>query len=259
MARFVLVHGAFSGAWIWGPLTDRLKAGGHEVAAFDLPGLGDDKTPAGEVTLDRCAARLCEVLATGSEPAIVVGNSMGGVIATQAAARCPEQVAALVYATAFLPKDGQSLLDLTKLPEGAGDQVQANITIGGDPPIATMPDSASRDALYGSCSDQVAAWAIAQHRPQPIGPFVAPVSIPARALDGINRYFVVCTRDQAIPLPLQRRMIAENACDDVVELDTDHTPHLSMPKKLAGALHRFALHSSASGSKARGATQRANG
>jgi pimeloyl-ACP methyl ester carboxylesterase len=259
MARFVLVHGAFSGAWIWAPLTDDLRAAGHTVDAFDLPGLGDDQTPAGEVTLDRCAARLCEVLATGSEPAIVVGNSMGGVIATQAAARCPEQVAALVYATAFLPKDGQSLLDLTKLPEGAGDQVQANITIGGDPPIATMPDAASRDALYGSCSDQVAAWAIAQHRPQPIGPFVAPVSIPARALDGINRYFVVCTRDQAIPLPLQRRMIAENACDDVVELDTDHTPHLSMPKKLAGALHRFALHSSASGSKARGATQRVNG
>jgi pimeloyl-ACP methyl ester carboxylesterase len=145
MARFVLVHGAFSGAWIWGPLTNHLRAASHAVAAFDLPGLGDDNTPASEVTLDRCVARLCEVLASAdSEPAIVVGNSMGGVIATQAAARCPEQVAALVYATAFLPKDGQSLLDLTKLPEGAGDQVQANIIIEGDPPVATMPAAASR-------------------------------------------------------------------------------------------------------------------
>ena len=170
MARFVLVHGAFSGAWIWEPLTDRLKAAGQEVAAFDLPGLGDDKTPASEVTLDRCAGRLCEVLAAGSEPAIVVGNSMGGVIATQAAASCPERVAALVYATAFLPKNGQSLLDLTNLPEGAGDQVQANITIEGDPPVATMPAAASRQALYGSCADEVAAWAIAQQRPQPLGP-----------------------------------------------------------------------------------------
>ena len=251
MARFVLVHGAFSGAWIWGPLTDHLKAAGHAVAAFDLPGLGDDKTPASEVTLDRCVARLCEVLAADSEPAIVVGNSMGGVIATQAAARCPERVAALVYATAFLPKNGQSLLDPTKLPEGAGDQVQANITIEGDPPVATMPAAASRQALYGSCADEVAAWAIARQRPQPIGPFVTPVSIPAGALDGINRYFVVCTCDRAIPLPLQRRMIAENACDDVVELDTDHTPHLSMTEKLAGALHQLAAHSSTNGKKAR--------
>ena len=47
MARFVLVHGTFSGTWIWGPLTDQLKAAGHTVDAFDLPGLGDDNTPAG--------------------------------------------------------------------------------------------------------------------------------------------------------------------------------------------------------------------
>src|SRR5262245_17610003 len=127
MARFVLVHGAFAGAWIWQPLMNRLKAAGHFVEAFDLPGLGDDRTPTSEVTLDACAARLCEVLAGGSEPAFVAGNSMGGVIATQGAARCPGRVAALVYVAAFAPRDGQSLLDLTKLPEGAGDQVQANI------------------------------------------------------------------------------------------------------------------------------------
>ena len=58
-------------------------------------------------------------------------------------------------------------------------------------------------------------------------------------------YYVLCTRDRAIPPPLQRRMIAENTCADVIELDTDHTPQLSMTNKLAKALHRFATHSSA--------------
>ena len=38
-------------------------------------------------------------------------------------------------------------------------------------------------------------------------------------------------------------MIAENKCADVVELNTDHTPHLSMTAELATALHRFATHS----------------
>ena len=42
MARFVLVHGGFSGAWVWLPLMDRLKADGHVVQAFDLPGMGYD-------------------------------------------------------------------------------------------------------------------------------------------------------------------------------------------------------------------------
>jgi pimeloyl-ACP methyl ester carboxylesterase len=244
MARFVLVHGAFSGAWIWGPLMDHLKAAGHSAEAFDLPGLGDDHTPASEVTLDACVTRLCEVLATNSEPAVVAGNSMGGIIATQGAARCPDRVRSLVYVTAFVPKDGQSLLDLTKLPEGAGDQVQANIIIEGEPPVAIMPTAASRQALYGCCTEDVAAWAIPRQRPQPVAPFATPVSIPPRTLDGINRYYVLCTRDRAIPPPLQRRMIAENVCADVIELDTDHTPHLSMTDELAKALHRFATHSS---------------
>jgi pimeloyl-ACP methyl ester carboxylesterase len=244
MARFVLVHGAFSGAWIWGPLVDRLKAAGHSVEAFDLPGLGEDHTPASEVNLDTCAARLCEVLAASSEPAVVVGNSSGGIIATQGAARCPDRVTSLVYVAAFLPKDGQSLLDLTKLPEGAGDQVQANITIEGEPPVAVMPAAASRHALYGSCAEDVAAWAISRQRPQPVSLFAMAVSIPPGALNGINRYYVLCTRDRAIPPPLQRRMVAENVCADVIELDTDHTPQLSMTDELARALHGFATHSS---------------
>ena len=240
MARFVLIHGAFTGGWIWEPLAKRLTAAGHTVDAPDLPGLGEDQTPPAGVTLESCAARVCEALRQGSEPALVVGNSLGGVIATQAAARCPEKVAALVFATAFTPQDGQSLLDLAHLPEGADDQVQANLVMEGNPPVAIMSTAASRDALYGSCSEEVAAWAITKQRPQPAATFVTPVSIPAGALDRIPRYYILCRRDRAIPLPLQRRMSQTPACVEVVELDTDHTPHLSMPAELADVLQRFA-------------------
>ena len=162
MARFVLVHGGFSGAWIWLPLIDSLKAAGHLVEAFDLPGMGDDRTSRSGVSLDSYASRVCEVLAAVSEPACVVGHSVGGIVATQAAARCPERVAALVYVAAFLPKDGQSLVDLLKLPEGAGEQVLSNVVVDGEPPVAVMPAATSRHALYGSCADNVAAWAIAR-------------------------------------------------------------------------------------------------
>lgn len=54
-------------------------------------------------------------------------------------------------------------------------------------------------------------------------------------------------------------MIAENMCDDVVELDTDHTPHLSMTEKLAGVLHQFAAHASTNEKKARAETQHVYG
>jgi pimeloyl-ACP methyl ester carboxylesterase len=188
LARFVLVHGGFSGAWIWLPLIDTLKEAGHLVEAFDLPGMGDDHTSASEVSLDSYAGRVCEVLAANSEPAVVVGHGMGGIVAAQGAARCPERVAALVYVAAFLPKDGQSLLDLTKLPEGCGEQALANVIVEGEPPVAVMRAAASRHTLHGACTEDVAAWPIARQCPQPVSPLPVAVSIPPGVLNGINRY-----------------------------------------------------------------------
>jgi pimeloyl-ACP methyl ester carboxylesterase len=243
MARFVLVHGAFVGAWAWQPLVEALEAEGHTAEALDLPGAGDDQTPVGEVTLSACANRVCSVLAQSQERAILVANSMGGIIVTQAADRCPDRIESLVYVAAFLPRDGQSLLDLTKLPEGKDDQVQANIVVEGDPPVATMPDEASGPALYGSCSEEVARWAIAQQRPQPVAPYATPVSLKRGGFDRIERSYVLCRRDQAIPPQLQRLMLKQGNCSDVLELDTDHSPHLSMTAELADHLNRLATRS----------------
>ncbi len=119
MARIVLVHGAFAGAWCWEPVLPGLRAAGHEVEAIDLPGSGMDETPVEEVSLDAYANRVCAVLA-GGRPAVLVGHSMGGMVITQAAARCPEHVAALVYLAAFVPADGQSLMELVGAARGGG-------------------------------------------------------------------------------------------------------------------------------------------
>ena len=80
MARFVLVHGAFGGAWCWEPVVAALEAAGHTVEALDLPGGGDDRTPVEEITLESCAGRVREVLDSRPEPAVLVGLSMGGVV-----------------------------------------------------------------------------------------------------------------------------------------------------------------------------------
>jgi len=238
MARFVLVHGAFHGAWCWEPLVAELAGRGHAVATLDLPGAGDDPTPAAEVTLDGYARRICDVLAGEPEPVVLVGHSMGGMAITQAAARCPERIARLVYVAAFLPADGQSLVDLTKLPEGAGDLVQENMVVEGEPPLATMPAAAAREAFYGLCTPEQAAWATERLRPQPLAAFVTPAQLgdappPPRA-------YVVATQDRAIPTALQRRLVAEHPDVDAVELDADHSPFLSRPAELADALERFA-------------------
>jgi pimeloyl-ACP methyl ester carboxylesterase len=238
--RFVLIHGAFSGGWVWGPLAEQLEARGHTVEAPDLPGGGQDRTPIHEITLDAYAMRICEVIGSRPEPAVLAGHSMGGMAITQAAPRCADRIASMVYVAAFLPQDGQSLLALTELPEGEGDQVQANLVVEGDPPVATMPAEASRAATYAECSDEMAAWAIASRTPQPVFPFTEPVALGGFDFAGIQRAYVYCAKDRAIPPPLQRRMLTAAGCSPVIELDTDHVPQLSRTAELAEALHGLA-------------------
>ena len=44
MARFVMVHGAWHGAWCYDALA-RDRPAGHEVDTFDLPGRATARTP----------------------------------------------------------------------------------------------------------------------------------------------------------------------------------------------------------------------
>ena len=242
MARLVLVHGAFGGAWCWEPVLPGLRAAGHTVETLDLPGSGSDQTPVAEVTLDAYAQRVIDVLAAGP-PAVLVGHSMGGVIVTQAASRAPEHVAALIYLTAFVPVDGESLLALTSTPEGAADQIQANLVVSGDPPVAVLADDATRDAIYNCCDEHQIEWALAHRRPQPAVPMATPFVLDqdkAEAFGALPRSYVFCLQDHSSPLPLQRLMAERAGCEPVAELDTDHAPYLSRTQELVSTLDRFA-------------------
>jgi len=240
MARMVLVHGAFGRGACWDRVAPSLRSAGHDVEAIDLPGAGDDPTPVAERTLDRYAQRVCEVLA-GGPPAVLVGHSMGGMVVTQAAARCPGSVDRLVYVAAFVPSDGESLIDLTQRPEGAGDAVQGGLVVDGDPPVATMPPEAARVGLMHCCDDEQAAWAQSIRGQQAVEPFTNPA-----ALDGDDRFlelpraYVMCLQDRAIKPALQRLMLERAGCDPVIEIDTDHSVWASRPDELAAALNRLA-------------------
>jgi pimeloyl-ACP methyl ester carboxylesterase len=240
MARIVLVHGAFGRAANWDRVAPGLRAAGHDVEAIDLPGQGDDATPVAEVTLDRYAEKVCETLAAGP-PAVLVGHSMGGMVITQAAARCPERIDRLVYVAAFLPSDGESLIDLTQRPEGAGDAVQAGLVAKGDPRVATMPLEAAREGLMHCCDDKTAAWAGSLRGSQPVAPFTQPVRIDGvEAFAGLPRAYVMCLQDRAVKPALQRLMLERAGCDPVIEIDTDHSVWASRPEELVAALNRFA-------------------
>ena len=107
MSTYVLIHGTWHGAWCWDKVIPLLEQAGHAAIAPDLPGHGKDKTPIPEVTLHAYVNRVCETINAQTEPVILVGHSMAGVIIIQAAEECPERIKMLVYVCAFLPGNGQ--------------------------------------------------------------------------------------------------------------------------------------------------------
>lgn len=170
-------------------------------------------------------------------PAILVAHSMGGVVITQAAAEVPEQVAKLVYLAAFRPVDGESLLDLAHLPEGADSQFEKYLTVTGHPPIGTFDPTGARTVFYHDVPEDLARSAVEQIGPQPLQLFETPVSLGDTVLP--SAVYVICTRDRAVPPALQRLMAQRTpAC--VHELNSGHSPFYSVPGEVLGILQHAA-------------------
>ncbi len=243
MARFVLVHGAMGNALTWPTaFVQGLESKGHTVEVFDLPAQGKDSTPKEAVTMQAYADRAVEQLRSRPEPAVLVGHSMGGVVVTQAAddfVAAGGELAQVIYLTAFLPRNGQSLLDLAGSPEGEGDQVQANMVVAGAPPIGTFPPEAAPIALFNATSPEMMATVPPESiESQPIIPFTNPVSITDDR--PITRRYIFALQDRAIPVALQRKMARATAVAETVEIDSDHMVFFSKQAELVDVLDRFA-------------------
>lgn len=243
MARLVLVHGAMGNAHAWGSkFLDGLRAKGHSLEVLDLPAQGDDPTPKEAVTMQAYADKVVAQLRSSDEPAVLIGHSMGGMVVTQAAddfIAGGGTLAQVVYMTAFLPRNGQALLDLAGTPEGQGDAVQANLVVSGEPPMGTLPPEAAHGALFNAMPiEQMATVDPRGTESQPIIPFTNPVSITDDR--DITRRYIFALQDRAIPLALQRKMAGSTAVAESAEIDSDHMLFYSATDELIEVIDRFA-------------------
>jgi pimeloyl-ACP methyl ester carboxylesterase len=94
----VLLHGFASSIYTWKDVLPGL-ARTRTVVALDFPGFGESDQPAdlGFSVLPKVVRGLMDTLGVGS--ATVVGNSLGGAVATVLAAESPERVGALCSST----------------------------------------------------------------------------------------------------------------------------------------------------------------
>lgn len=113
-STFVLVHGAWHGGWCWQRVTDRLTALGYRVFAPTLTGLCE-RSHLNSATINlstQISDIVNEIQWKDLENIVLVGHSYGGMVITGVAEQLASKIASIVYLDAFLPADGQSLVDL---------------------------------------------------------------------------------------------------------------------------------------------------
>jgi len=231
---FVLVHGAWHGAWCWEQVEHHLGELGAASVAVDLPGRAGDARPAAELTLDSYVDHMVAAIDAALEPVVLVGHSLGGLVVSQAAERIPEKVSSLVYLCAMLLEDGQSTIDAAV--NDADSQLMANISLDEKAATSSVAESAVRALFYGDCTVAASDTAARLLVPEPVGPATTPVRVTTEGWGSVPRSYILCAQDRAISPTTQRAMIASVGVDRVIELESSHSPFISQPERLAAIL-----------------------
>lgn len=231
---FILIAGAWHGAWCWHRLTPLLERLGARVIAPDLPSMASDPTPADQVTLDSWARFVADIVERQAEPVVLVGHSRGGIVISQAAELVPDRIRHLVYLSAYLLPAGASLAEESR--RDAESIIAANMIPADSGITCSVRESAVREAFYGLCSEADYEYARLRLSTEPLKPLVTPLTITASRFGSVPRAYVETTRDRTVTLASQRRMQALLPCAPVFTLDTDHSPFLSQPEALARIL-----------------------
>jgi pimeloyl-ACP methyl ester carboxylesterase len=235
MSTFILVHGAWHGAWCWHKVTPLLELNGHTVLAPDLPGANDLSVTG--ITLEHYVDHIVGILQGLNDKVILVGHSMAGLIIARVAELIPEKVKALVYLCAFMPISGESLMDIVN--NRANPHMVLEFTDNFT--ACQVKDEHIVNAFYHRCELEDIEYGVARLQAHPTITFQTKVELSETNYGSVPRYYIECTDDKAVSIEAQREMLSKQTVAQVYTLDTDHSPFFSAPNILGDILNDIAI------------------
>ena len=232
---FVLVHGAWSSAAGFQQVKDQLEKAGQKVILVSLPGHGDDQTPPNTLTMDVYRDKTIEAINSVQGKVVLVGHSMAGLVISAVAEKIPDRIDKLVYLAAFLPTDGQSLLDLATTDKDSylGHALMPSedkLTIG-------IKQDVIASAFCQDAPDAVKNIVVSTFRAEPAIPLTNKVTLTMANFGRVPKYYIHTLQDHAVSPELQKRMVAAApSVKKEYSINSSHTPFLSMPDQLVHIL-----------------------
>ncbi|QUI30938.1 alpha/beta hydrolase [Streptomyces alfalfae] len=229
MAEFILVAGAWLGAWAWDDVADELRKAGHGAHPLTLSGLADKQgAPVGPRTHVRDILDEAERL--DPRDVVLVGHSYAGIPVGQAAGLLGDRLAHVVFVDADVPVEGESFASCWW--QGKETFEAALAENDGVWPL----DTAGFDG-QGLSGEEIARFASGA-TPHPGASLTEPAEL-TRPLGDLPATYVKCLLDGEEPMD----DVAEALKSDrwrLVEMDTGHWPMFSRPRELARVLHASA-------------------
>lgn len=231
LATVVLAHGAWSSAWAWKKVRPLMAAAGHQFWTPSYTGLGERghlASPSNDLEThiqDVLGVLRCEDL----RDVVLIGHSYGGMVATGVADRARERIAQLIYLDAFVPKDGQALMDF--LPEQVRRKMLDGVKAGDGwrvQPNPTPPDTSPADVQ----------WIMERRLPQSVKCFEQPLGLQAELT--LPRAYIACMKyaDQGPFGQFAQRFKGDSAWR-FFELDASHSPNVTAPQALVDLLQKI--------------------
>lgn len=238
MANYLLVHGAWHGAWCWRRVLPLLTQAGHRVHAVTLTGVGERAhllSPAIDLEThitDVMAAMDAEEM----DDVVLVVHSYAGMLGTAVADRRPERLKHLVYLDAVLPKPGESWSSTH-----ASATRNARIAAAQADPLFGFP---APDASVFGLEAEDHAWVQRRQTQHPGKPYTQVLNFDPKRVASVPRTFVNCTRPPLATIDISRLRMRDPALWDgawlpgsqVVEMATGHDPMVSDPQGFAKIL-----------------------
>jgi pimeloyl-ACP methyl ester carboxylesterase len=233
VSTFVLVHGAYLGAWCFGPLTAVLQRLGHHIIAFDLP---LQEPQAGAVRFAEVALQAIEEAFEGdrslqNSELIYVGHSMGGLIIPAMHERHPANQ--LVFLTAALPKPGESFMERAR-----GLESDVFLTTGQINPYKDV--ECAKKYWFHDCPEDVANWAAPLMREQ-LSARVLSEKCVVKQLPEIKMTSIVGMKERLLNPQWSIRLSRQLFNAEPIKMECGHCPQISHPEQLGTILSSLSL------------------